>query len=118
VIAHVILFRPKVGLDDAGRARVVDALREAHASIPGIKRFAVGRRFTAGRRYDAMTRDFPFFVLFEFESDADFRAYLAHPVHEQLGQQFYLASEEAEAYDFELDEMPGAVKKLTMMSRS
>ena len=118
MIAHVILFRPKASLDDTGRARVVDALRHAHASIPHIKRFAIGRRFTTGRAYDAMTRDFPFFVLFEFESDADFQAYLAHPVHEQLGQQFYLASEEAEAYDFELSEMPEAVKNLTMMSRS
>lgn len=87
---------------------MIDALRAAHDAIPGIKRFAIGQRFTTGRAYDAMSRDFPFFVLFEFESEPDFRAYLAHPVHEQLGQQFYLASDAAEAYDYEMREMPAA----------
>ena len=114
MIAHVILFRPKDALDTAGRARVLDALRAAHAAIPQIKRFAIGRRFLTGRQYDAMSRDFPFFVLFEFESDADFRAYLAHPAHEQLGQQFYLASDTAEAYDYEMREMPAAAESLRL----
>jgi hypothetical protein len=114
VIAHVILFRPKAALDDPGRARVFDALRAAHEQIPQIKRFAIGRRTKTGRPYDAMSRDFPYFVMFEFESAADFREYLAHPAHERLGEQFYLASETAEAYDFDMREMPGALDALSI----
>ena len=111
MIAHVILFRPKATLDDSGRARVFDALRVAHESIPTIRRFAIGKRVTAGRNYDAMSRDFPYFVLFEFDTEADLEAYLAHPAHEALGAQFYMASETAEAYDFDLQEMPEALTR-------
>jgi hypothetical protein len=106
VIAHVILFRPKSDLDDAGRARLFDAMRTAHRAIPQIRRFAVGRRVKNGRPYEALTRDFPFFALLEFDSQADFDAYLSHPAPEELGAQFYLASDAAEAYDFAVARMP------------
>jgi hypothetical protein len=112
MIAHVILFRPKADLDDAGRARLFDAMRAAHRAIPRIARFVVGRRVKNGRPYEALTRDFPFFALLEFETEADFDAYLAHAAHEDLGAQFYLASDAAEAYDFETGEMPGALDRL------
>jgi hypothetical protein len=112
VIAHVILFRPKSDLDDAGRARLFDAMRTAHRAIPQIRRFAVGRRVKNGRPYEALTRDFPFFALLEFDSQADFDAYLSHATHEALGSQFYVTSEAAEAYDFETGDMPGALDRL------
>jgi len=112
VIAHVILFRPKADLDDAGRARLFDAMRAAHRAIPQIRRFAVGERVKNGRPYEALARDFPFFALLEFETAADFDAYLAHAAHEELGAEFYLASEAAEAYDFETGEMPGVLDRL------
>ena len=111
MIAHVILFQPKASLDGAGRARVFDALRVAHETIPHIRRFAIGRRVKTGHAYDAMSRDFPYFVFFEFESRADLDAYLAHPSHAALGAQFYMASDMAEAYDFDLEEMPGALRR-------
>jgi hypothetical protein len=113
VIAHVILFRPKADLDDAGRARLFDAMRAAHRAIPHIRRFIVGRRVKNGRPYEALTRDFPFFALLEFDTQGDFDAYLAHAAHEELGAEFYLASDAAEAYDFETGDMPGALDRLT-----
>lgn len=116
MIAHVILFRPKAELPESGRARLFDAMRAAHAQIPGITRFAAGRRVRNGRPYEALTRDFPFFALLEFESAQDFAAYLAHPVHDALGAEFYMASEAAEAYDFEIGEMPGALDALSASS--
>ncbi|HEX6322237.1 MAG TPA: Dabb family protein [Vicinamibacterales bacterium] len=112
MIAHVILFRPKADLDEAGRARLFDAMRAAHGAIPHIRRFVVGRRVKNGRPYEALTREFPFFALLEFETQADFDAYLSHAAHEELGTQFYLASEAAEAYDFETGDMPGALDRL------
>ena len=111
MIAHVILFRPKTTLDEAGRARIFDAQRVAYDSIPHIRRFAIGQRVKTGREYDAMSRDFPYFVLLEFDNQADLDAYLAHPSHDALGAQFYAASETAEAYDFDLREMPEALTR-------
>lgn len=112
MIAHVILFRPKADLDAAGRARLFGAMRAAHRAIPQISRFAVGQRVRNGRPYEEIARDFPFFALLEFETQADFDAYLAHAAHEELGAEFYLASEAAEAYDFETGEMPGVLDRL------
>lgn len=116
MIAHVILFRPKADLPESGRARLFDAMRAAHAQIPGIRRFAAGRRVRNGRPYEALTRDFPFFALLEFDSAEDFAGYLAHPVHEALGAEFYVASDAAEAYDFEIGEMPAALETLSASS--
>lgn len=109
MIAHVILFRPKADLKPADRAGLLDAMRAAHRAIPGIRRFAAGRRVKNGRPYESLTRDFPFFALLEFDTQQAFDAYLSHPVHEDLGSRFYLTSEAAEAYDFVIDDMPAAL---------
>jgi hypothetical protein len=112
VIAHVILFRPKSDLSDADRAALFDSMRAAHRQIEGITRFAVGVRVKNGRPYEALTRDFPYFALLEFETPEAFNAYLAHPLHDDLGARFYRTSEAAEAYDFAVGEMPGALEAL------
>ena len=112
MIAHVVLFKPKAGLSDDERARLLDAMREAHASIPQIRRFIVGSRVKNGSPYEAAARDFPLFAQFEFDSAADLAAYLAHPAHEQLARGFYEMSDAAEAYDYELSEMPDALTRL------
>ncbi|MBA3950237.1 MAG: Dabb family protein [Acidobacteria bacterium] len=112
MIAHVVLFRPKADLADTDRARIVDALRDAHARIPQIRRFLVGTRTLTGKAYDAMSRDFPFLVMLEFDGPADLDGYLAHPAHDALSLSFHSASEAAEAYDYEIAEAPDALENL------
>ena len=114
MIAHVILFRPKPDLAAADRAALFESMRAAHRDIPQIQRFMVGSRIKTGRPYDALARDFPFFALLEFASEADLQAYLTHPAHDQLGERFYLTSEAAEAYDFVLSEVPEGLESLTL----
>lgn len=112
MIAHVVLFRPKPDLADADRARIVDALRDAHARIPQIRRFVVGTRRLTGKAYDAMARDFPYFVMLELDTREDLEAYLTHPAHEALSLSFHYASDAAEAYDYEIGEGPEALEDL------
>lgn len=112
MIAHVILFRPKHDLAESDRERLFDAMRDAHRSISAIGRFVVGRRIRNGRPYEALTRDFPFFALLEFATAGDFNSYLSHPVHEELGARFYMTSETAEAYDYEIGDVPAAIASL------
>lgn len=112
MIVHIVLFKPRADLSEAARRQFLDAMREAHASIPQIKRFTAGVRVTTGRPYDAGARDFPYFAQLEFESRADLDAYLTHPAHERLSLGFYQASAAAEAYDFEMAEMPDALSRL------
>lgn len=112
MIVHVVLFKPKTGLSAGDRAQLIDALREAQASIPGIRRFRAGTRVTTGRPYDALARDFPYIALIEFDSRAGLDAYLAHPAHERLSMGFYQFSAAAEAYDFDVDDVPEALERL------
>jgi len=102
MIAHVVLFRPKTTLTAEERHAFVDALEQALTKIDLIKRATIGRRVTLGRSYDEMATDFPFAAILEFANEADLRAYLDHPAHVSLGQQFYTTSERALALDYEL----------------
>lgn len=103
MVAHVVLFRPKADLSDDQRSAFVTALEHALVNIPLIKRARVGRRVAMGRLYDQQNpQDFPFVAILEFESEADLREYLEHPAHQMLGAQFYVTSDAAQVFDFEL----------------
>ena len=83
----------------------VDTFEHALANIPSIKRARIGRRLMVGRLYDQQNPyQFPYAAILEFESEADLRAYLEHPAHHALGEQFYIASENALAFDFNMGE--------------
>jgi hypothetical protein len=104
VIAHVVLFRPRPALSAGDREALVSAFRTALQAIPSIRRARVGRRVTHGRPgYEQLMRiNFPYAAVIEFDDTAGLAAYLAHPAHEQLGDQFFAVFEEALMYDFEL----------------
>ena len=103
MVAHLVLFRPKADLNEEQRRAFLMALEHALSNIPQIKSARVGRRITLGRQYDALNAQaFPFAAILEFETEADLRAYLEHPAHEMLGAQFYIASEAALVFDYEL----------------
>jgi hypothetical protein len=103
VIAHLVLFRPKVSLGAADRERFVRALEHALSGIPEIARAHVGRRIALGRRYDVPDAEaYPFAAVLEFRSREDLVGYLDHPAHRALGEQFYTASETALALDYEM----------------
>lgn len=105
MIAHVVLFRPRSDLADAGRVALIAAFEAALGGIPSIRRARVGRRLVLGRPYEALTRaDYPYIVILEFDDRAALAAYLEHPAHEQLAVRFFAAFEEALIYDFELAE--------------
>lgn len=103
MIAHVVLFRPKGSLTDDQRAAFVHALEQALTSVPSIARAQIGRRVRLGRLYDVPDAEsYPFAAILEFRSRDDLLAYLDHPAHHALGEQFYTASDAALALDFEI----------------
>ena len=103
MIAHVVLFRPKESLSDAERHEFIQAIEHAFTNIPSIKRATIGRRVVLGRAYDDQNREnFPYAGILEFEHEDDLRAYLDHPAHKSLGEQFYVASEAALVFDYDL----------------
>ncbi len=103
MIAHVVLFRPRPDLSVHEREAFERALDHARRSIPSIRRFQVGRRVPHGRGYErAMTEDFPFAAIAEFDDLDGLKAYLTHPAHVELGRLFGETGEATLVYDYEI----------------
>ena len=108
MIAHVILFKPRLDLTATERTAFADALAAAWRQIPSVRRFHVGRRVRHGRAYEhAMVEDYAFAAIVEFETLAGLQQYLDHPAHDHVGRLFGVASAAALAYDYEMVEPSG-----------
>jgi stress responsive alpha/beta barrel protein len=103
MIAHVVLFQPRPDLTPERRQGLVDALSAAATGIPAIARCVVGRRIRHGLLgYEqAMRQDYEFAMIVEVRDAAALRAYLAHPLHAQIGRHFTDSASAALAYDYE-----------------
>ena len=114
MIAHLVLFRLKPGLDAQARDTLADALTNAARDIPSIRHARVGSRVTTGRSYEQLMRaDYPFAAILEFDDVTGLHAYLDHPVHEQLAQQFFACVEDTLMYDFELWETDEGIRRIS-----
>ena len=106
MIVHIILFEPRADLGDAQRRQVIDDLRRAADSIPSVRRCRIGRRIRHGAPgYEAaMTVNYQYAVIIEFDDRAGLEAYLRHPAHHAAGRHFTRSAANAVAYDYEMDE--------------
>jgi hypothetical protein len=101
VTFHLVLFRPRPDVSATDRDSLLAAMRAAAESIPSVRRFEIGERVANPPRYllDGFP-DFPYVAWLEFEDEAGLHAYLAHPLHVDLGRRFNEAAEAALIYDF------------------
>lgn len=114
MIVHLVLYRPKPGLEADARDRFVEALAAARRDIPSIRRFVVGRRLAGGPSYNvANLPDFPYMALIEFDEVPGLVAYLGHPVHAGLGQAFRSSLDAALVYDYEVADAADAAGLLS-----
>jgi hypothetical protein len=103
VIAHVVLFRERAGVALEDRRALARALDQAHRQIPAVRRFHVGRRVRHGRPYEqAMTQDYTYAAVIEFDDVDGLKAYLNHPAHEGLARLWASLSESTLVYDYEM----------------
>ena len=102
VISHVVLFRPRPSLTPDQRQTLVNALGGAVEGIPHIKRATIGKRLLLNRPgYETqMAEHYEYSAILEFDSEADLRAYLDHPAHDELGKLLFASAESVLAYDF------------------
>ena len=99
---HVVLYRPKPGLDSGARQRFISALAAARRDIGAVRRFWVGRRIADGPTYQVGEMpDFPYAAVVEFDDRAGLIKYLAHPAHIALGREFGASVEAALVYDYD-----------------
>lgn len=102
MIAHIVLFRPRATLTAEQRQTLVNALRAAVEGISEIKRATIGKRILLNRPgYETqMAEHYEYSAILEFDSEADLRAYLDHPAHNDLGKLLFTSAEAVLAYDF------------------
>jgi hypothetical protein len=104
MIAHVILWQPRPGLTSDERRSVLSALLSAVSGAPTVRSCRIGRRVKHGEAgYEqAMSQDFGYAAIIEFDDIDGLRRYLHHPAHETIGEQFTSAATAALAYDYEM----------------
>ena len=119
MIAHVVLFTPKSGLDADERRRLAEAFTAAVTQIPSVRRARVGRRVTHGRPYEQLMQiDYSHAAVIEFDDLAGLQAYLADPVHDVLASRFFGAFEHALMYDFDVDDAVRGIRTLLEEERA
>ena len=102
MVTHLVLYRPKPGLDASARRQFIESLTLAQREIPCIRRFVVGRRIVDGPSYTlGPFPDFPYVALVEFHDRAGLVHYLEHPMHASLGREFGEKVDAALVYDFD-----------------
>ncbi len=106
MIAHVVLFEPRPGLDAAAIAAALSAVEAAAREIPSIRRLRVGRRVRHGLPgYEqVMATSYSYAAIVEFDDRRGLEDYLRHPAHAALDRLFNTGAERALAYDYDLVE--------------
>lgn len=102
MIVHIVLFEPRPDLSEETRQRVFADLRASAETIPSVRRFRIGRRVRHGLPgYEqAMTDEYTFAIVAEFDDLNGLKTYLRHPSHDTLGHHFSQSALRALAYDF------------------
>ena len=114
MIIHTVLFHPRQNLAEEARARLLENLRHAAATIPSIRRFRIGQRVKHGLPgYEqAMHESYAFATFIEFDDADGLKAYLQHPSHQAIGAHFTISAQRALAYDYEvIEELPAAAAR-------
>jgi len=113
MVLHVVLFKPRPDLSEAGRQGLVAAFEHAIRNIPTVRGVRVGRRVRHGAGYEAVAPDLAdYAVVIEFDDVAGLQAYLRHPAHADLGARFNDALSSGLVYDYEA----GGVEQLSTIS--
>jgi hypothetical protein len=104
VIAHVILFQPRADLTDSDRQQIFEAFTAAASASPAVRKVRIGRRVRHGLPgYEAaMSQDFEYLAILEFETVDALKTYLQHPAHAEAGRHFSASSEASLAYDYHM----------------
>ena len=112
MISHIVLFRAREGLTHEQRQSFALKIQEACRIIPKVRRAVVGRSKRIDVGYSRFLGDntYQFAAVLDFDCEDDFRSYLQHPLHRDLGRQFWECCEstvvmEVEAVDARTEEV-------------
>ena len=100
-VVHLVLFRPRPDRTVDDQDALFDAMGVAAREIPTVRGFRIGQHLANPPQYRLSGfPPFPWSALLEFDDEDGLRAYLAHPLHVDLGARFNAAAEAALIYDY------------------
>ncbi|HWB29651.1 MAG TPA: Dabb family protein [Vicinamibacterales bacterium] len=97
MIAHIVLFEPKAGLDQSQKLAFAQSVIETCRSIETVRRLSVGRRVEIDPGYGRSLGDttYKYAAVLEFDGAEGLVGYLNDPKHEVLGRLFWEYCERA-----------------------
>ena len=110
MIAHIVLFEPKSGLDQSQKLAFAQSVIETCKSIESIKRISVGRSVEIDPGYARSIGDttYKYAAVLEFGSADGLVGYLNDPKHDVLGRLFWQYCERAVISEVEWIEVDAA----------
>lgn len=101
-----MLYQPKPGLTINEEADFRAILARAAGNIDSIRQVRLGRTTDLGIGYEDRSQGqlFRYVAIFEFDSEDGLRAYMAHPDHTALAEQFWKHCERTMILDVEAED--------------
>lgn len=95
MIAHIVLFEPKPSLTVGERRALLESLRHAVATIPGIQLVRIGKIFKIGRVPESKfgSSTYSFAAILEFSDRSALESYYSHQGHDEVRRLFWLSCE-------------------------
>ena len=91
MIAHIVLFNPKLGLTTEQLGSFAQAIQDVTRQTTTVRRALVGRAVHIVPSYPRSLGDqtYEFAAILEFDGVAELTEYLEHPNHRVLGRLFW-----------------------------
>jgi hypothetical protein len=97
MIAHIVLFEPKPGLDSSKKLAFAQSVLDLCRAVPSVKRISLGKRVDVDPGYARSLGDttYRYAAILEFEHTDGLVSYLRDPKHDALGRLFWEYCERA-----------------------
>ena len=106
MILHIVLYQPKDDVTGGEEAAFKAILDKAANIIPSIRQTRVGRTVDLGIGYEIRSEDqlYEYVAIFEFADTDGLKAYMAHPAHIALAEQFWKHCQRTMILDVEAED--------------
>src|SRR5262245_30171713 len=102
MVWHLVLMAPRPSLEAEEPRGLLAPFERSVREVPRVRAVRIGRRVIHGANYEALSAvGFPYLVVIGFDDLPGLQAYLAHPVHQDLGERFYRTVDAAVVHDFD-----------------
>lgn len=106
MVLHLVLYETKPGVTEPEITAFRSVLSDACTTIPSIRQVRTGRTVDLGIGYEHRSagQNFGYVAVFEFDSVDGLKAYMAHPAHTALAEQFWKHCERTMILDVEAED--------------